>query len=450
MRIAKAVRDSKYGKAKALQWLLSHSFYGKLLAVRRVTQNRGKNTPGMDGVIWRTPRQKMQAALSLQRRGYRPKPLRRVYIPKRNGKQRPLGIPTMRDRAMQALYLLGLEPVAETLLDKNAYGFRSERSTADAIGQCFKILCQRNSAPWVLEGDIRSCFDKISHAWLLKHIPMDKAMLGKWLSAGVIENRRYHQTLEGTPQGGIISPTLMNLTLCGLERVAVKAAFGRDKVNVVSYADDFVITGASREVLENKVKPAVAAFLAERGLEFSVEKTKITHIDEGFDFLGFNVRKYRGKLLIMPAKGNVKAFLDKVRETTKANATAKTESLIRILNAQIRGWANYHRHVVAKKVFNRVDHCIFLVLQRWARRRHPNKSGHWRQEKYFCSRGGKNWIFFAPIKGRDGKPRRLHLVQAAETPIRRHVKIRAGATPYDPAFAAYFLARKRAGKGACA
>lgn len=447
MRIAQAVRDGKHGRAKALQWLLSHSFYGKCLAVKRVTQNRGKNTPGMDKVVWRTPRQKMQAVLSLRRRRYQAAPLRRVYIPKRNGKQRPLGIPTMRDRAMQALHLLGLEPVAETLLDGNAYGFRPQRSTADAIGQCFKALCQRQSAPWVLEGDIRACFDKISHDWLLNNIPMDTAILRKWLSSGVVENRLYRQTLEGTPQGGIISPTLMNLTLRGLERVAFKAAFWRDKVNVVSYADDFVITGTSKEVLENKVKPAVTAFLLERGLELSPEKTRITHIDEGFDFLGFNVRKYRGKLLIMPSKGNVKAFLDKVRDTIKTNATARTEDLIRTLNAQIRGWTNYHRHVVAKQVFNRVDHCIFLALQRWIKRRHPSKGGHWQQEKYFCTKGGKNWIFFAPIKSKDGKPARLHLLQAAETPIRRHVKIKADATPYDPAFAAYFIARK-ARKGA--
>ena len=378
MRIAKAIRDNKHGKASSLQWLLSHSFYGKLLAVRRTTQNRGKNTPGVDGVIWRTSRQKIQAAMSLSRRGYKPKPLRRVYIPKPNGKQRPLGIPTMKDRAMQALHLLGLEPVSEMMLDNNAYGFRQGRSTADAIGQCFRALCQKCSAPWVLEGDIRSCFDTINHNWLLKNIPMDKTMLGKWLSAGIMENQTYHQTLEGTPQGGIISPTLMNLTLCGLERVAKKAAFCRDKVNVISYADDFVITGTSREVLENKVKPAVVTFLKERGLELSLEKTRITHIDEGFDFLGFNVRKYRGKLLIMPSKGNIKAFLAKIREVIKRNATAKTENLIYILNTQIRGWTNYHRHVVAKRVFNRVDHCIFIALRQWIKRRHPNKNGHWR------------------------------------------------------------------------
>ena len=282
----------------------------------------------------------------------------------------------------------------------------------------------------------------------MNNIPMDRTVLNKWLSAGFIEDHLYHQTLEGTPQGGIISPTLMNLTLRGLERTVFKAAFWRDKVNMVSYADDFVITGKSKEVLVNKVKPAVEAFMAERGLELSPEKTLVTHIDDGFDFLGFNVRKYRGKLLITPSKGNVKSFLDRVRETIKANPTAKTEDLIRHLNTQIRGWTNYHRHVVAKKVFNHVDHCIFIALQRWIKRRHSNKSGLWRHNKYFCSRGGKNWIFFANVTDKDGKTSQLHLLQAAEVPIQRHVKIKAEATPYDPAYARYFLARKLAKKGA--
>jgi RNA-directed DNA polymerase len=235
----------------------------------------------------------------------------------------------------------------------------------------------------------------------------------------------------------------MNLALRGLERVAKKAAFCRDKVNVISYADDFVITGISREVLEHKVKPAVVTFLKERGLELSLEKTNIIHIDEGFDFLGFNVRKYRGKLLIMPSKGNVKTFLTKVRETIKENATAKTDNLIRTLNTQIRGWTNYHRHVVAKRVFNRVDHCIFIALQRWIKRRHPNKNGHWRHDKYFRSRGGKNWIFFASSRVRNGGKKHLDLLQAAETPIKRHVKIKAEATPYNPVFTEYFQARKQ-------
>ena len=192
MRIAKAVKENRYGRARALQWVLTHSFAAKALAVRRVTSNRGKNTPGVDGVVWRTPRQKMLATRSLQRRGYRAQPLRRIYIPKSRGGRRPLGIPTMKDRAMQALYLLALNPVAETQADPNSYGFRLGRSTADALGQCFITLAKSYSAEWVLEGDIESCFDRISHDWLLEHVLIDRSILRSWLASGYFEEARYN------------------------------------------------------------------------------------------------------------------------------------------------------------------------------------------------------------------------------------------------------------------
>jgi len=243
-RLAQATQAGKWGKVKALQRLLTHSHSGKALAVRRVTENTGKRTPGVDGQTWKTPEQKTAAIRTLHQRGYHPQPLRRVYIPKSNGAQRPLSIPTLRDRAMQALYLLALDPVAETTADPNSYGFRTARSAADAIEACFIALCQNDRAEWILEGDIRSCFDRISHAWLEAHIPIEKAMLKKWLKAGYVERHCFHATEEGTPQGGIISPAMANMTLDGLERL-LSSHFSKTsrkgkkaKVNLIRYADD--------------------------------------------------------------------------------------------------------------------------------------------------------------------------------------------------------------------
>src|ERR1700678_3835997 len=269
-RIVKATQEGRHGKVKALQWLLTHSFCGRALAVKRVTNNQGKNTPGVDGAIWSTPASRHKAIDTLRRRGYQPQPLRRVYIPKSNGKLRPLGIPTMKDRAMQALYLLALEPVAETTADPNSYGFRPKRFTADALTQCCNALGRDSSAQWVLEGDIKGSFDHISHHWMLKHVPTDKQVLQKWLRVGYIENRTLFPTEAGTPQGGIISPTLANMTLDGLEMLLAKhfprqkpkdSKRRRPKVNLVRYADDFIITGDSKRLLLNEVRPLVRRFL---------------------------------------------------------------------------------------------------------------------------------------------------------------------------------------------
>jgi RNA-directed DNA polymerase len=252
IRIAQATQAGKWNKVKALQRLLTRSFSGKALAVRRVTENTGKRTPGVDGETWKTPEQKMTAIDRLHQRGYHPQPLRRIYIPKSNGAQRPLSIPTMRDRAMQALYLLALDPVAETTADPNSYGFRTARSAADAIEACFIALCRQDRAEWILEGDIRSCFDRIAHEWLVAHIPMEKAMLKKWLKAGYLESHHFHPTEEGTPQGGIASPARAHMTLDGLESLLAShfsktsRAGKRAKVNLIRYADDFCSATRSR------------------------------------------------------------------------------------------------------------------------------------------------------------------------------------------------------------
>jgi RNA-directed DNA polymerase len=451
-RIVKATREGKHGKVKALQWILTHSFSGKALAVRRVTENQGKKTPGVDGITWSTPEAKSQAMLSIKRRGYGPQPLKRVYIPKANGKMRPLGIPTMKDRAMQALYLLALEPVAETTADRRSFGFRPERSTADAIEQCFTSLAPARSPQWILEGDIKGCFDNISHDWLMGHVPTDREVLRKWLKAGYMEDRQLFPTEAGTPQGGIISPTLANLVLDGLE-AKLYHAFGKErfvdgrkitlKVNYVRYADDFIVTGRSQELLEQKVMPLIEEFMRERGLTLSPEKTKITHIEDGFDFLGQNVRKYDGKLLIKPSKGNVTTFLGKVRSKIKTNKALDQLALIGLLNPMIRGWANYHQHVVSKETFARVDMEIWRTLWQWAVRRHPKKGRVWIRRRYFHSVGTRNWVFAAPTGGMlpDGKPILALLRTAADTPIKRHRAIKLEANPFDPKWETYFEER---------
>lgn len=444
MRIAKAISEGRHGKVKSLQWILTHSFHAKLMAVKRVVQNQGGKTPGVDKIIWKTPQQKMNAAQSLTRKGYQTQPLRRIYIPKKDGRLRPLSIPTMKCRAMQALHLLALEPIAEFKADKNSYGFRPKRSAADALEACHHALVFKGSSKWILEADIKSCFDKISHDWLRNNIPMDKEILSKWLSAGYIDKGVSHQTESGTPQGGLASPTLLVLTLSGLEQAVLKAISKRkDKVHLSIYADDFIITGASKEVLETKVKPVVESFLLERGLELSQEKTKITHIDDGFDFLSTNVRKYKGKCITKPSKKSVKAFLNDIRETIKANPTAKTENLIYLLNPKIRGWANYHRFSCAKKTFGYVDNCIWQALWNWVHRRHPRKSGSWRKRKYFRSHGLRNWIFSAKTSNTNSIKSYVDLFEASAVPVKRHIKIKAEATPYDPRFTEYFEKRTR-------
>ena len=263
-------------------------------------------------------------------------------------------------------------------------------------------------------------------------------MLRKWLDAGYIDKKKYYPTERGTPQGGLISPTLLNVTLSGLEAAVKAATKHKDKVHVCIYADDFIITGVTKEVLENKVKPVVEGFLSERGLTLSQEKTKITHIDEGFEFLGMNVRKYHGKLIIKPAKSNIKRFLANIREIIKCNKTIKTKNLIKLLNPKICGWTNYYRHVCSKKTFNYVDYEIFKAIWRWSVRRHPNKGKIWVKRKYFRQDKLRNWAFSTKVKDKHGNIVDVDLVEAKKTPIKRHIKIRASATPYDTAYHAYF------------
>ena len=449
-RIVKAQKEGKHGKVKSLQWILTHSFAAKALAVKRVTSNKGKHTSGVDKVQWSTSLSKLNAIKELNRRGYIPQPLKRVHIKKKNGKLRPLGIPTMKDRAMQALYLLALDPVSETTGDNHSYGFRKERGTRDAIEQSFIALSRKDAAQWVLEGDIKGCFDYISHEWLENNIPTDKTILKKWLKSGFILNKQLFPTDEGTPQGGIISPTLANMTLDGIQTILkqkykerkVKGRMYNPKVNLVRYADDFIITAECKEILEQEIVPIMKEFLKERGLTLSEEKTKITHINEGFDFLGFNIRKYNnGVLIIKPSKDSQKKFQEKIKMVINTNKSIPQLSLIRLLNPIIRGWGNYYQHCSAAKVFQKMDYHIFQKLQQWSFRRHPKKGKKWVVNRYFHNHNGRSWVFASPFIKKSKSE--LYPVQwLSSMKITRYAKIKQDANPYDAQWKKYFEERE--------
>lgn len=440
-RIVKALQENNHRKVRALQFLLTRSLAASSLAVRKVTENTGKRTPGIDKKLWRTNRQKTLAIRQVRRGQYQAKPLRRIYIPKGNNKskKRPLSIPCMDDRAKQALYLMALDPIAEYYADLNSYGFRKKRSTHDAIAAINLILSKRHSPQWILEGDIKGCFDHISHQWLLRMIPINKRVLAQWLKAGYVEKSIFYSSDDGTPQGGIISPTLANLTLDGLE-LQLKTQFKKQKVNVIRYADDFIITGTSESFLKDKIKPEVERFLKIRGLSLSKEKTHITHIKDGFEFLGFHIKKFDNKLLIKPAKSKIKQLLQKVKGITQTSMSA--DIVIARLNPVIRGWANYYRHVASSRSFSYVDHHIWRIIWVWAKRRHPKKGLKWIKKKYFKTSNRSKWEFV----GTTEKQKNVFLVKCRSFKIKLHVKIRSKANPYDPDFTEYFEKRQHEAK----
>ena len=441
MRIAKAVVQQRWGKVRKLQYTLTHSLSAKLWAVKRVTSNKGKRTPGVDGVVWHNSRQKTEAALGLRQRGYRALALRRIYIPKKNGKKRPLGIPAMRDRAMQFLYKLALAPVAETKADRNSYGFREGRCCHDAIQAAFNALSKPNSASWILEGDIKGCFDNFNHQWMLDHIPMDKGILSKWLKAGYIEQGRLYPSRKGTPQGGIISPMLSNMALDGLEKAVQESAPRRSRINFVRYADDFIITAKSRTILEQHVKPAVEAFLSERGLELSPEKTVTTHITQGFTFLGQTFRKQGGKLHITPSKNAIKSITRKLGDLMRKHVASPAPALIKALNQTLRGWGNYHKHVVSSEAFSRIDTYVFKQLWRILRKRHPKKSKHWLIRRYWTASGRTSRFAVKHITV-DRCVKVYSVMRLNDLPRSRFVKIKADANPYQKEYAGYFYERR--------
>lgn len=439
-RIYRASQRDDVRAVRRLQKTLMKSWTAKMIAVRRVTQdNKGKKTAGVDGVKSLTPTQRLKLVNNL--RVYRKaKPTRRVWIPKPGKEEeRPLGIPTMYDRALQALAKQALEPEWEAKFEPNSYGFRPGRSCHDAIEAIFNSI--RQKPKWVLDADISKCFDKINHTSLLKKIntyPSMRRLIRSWLEAGVMDRNKYSDTLEGTPQGGVISPLLANIALHGMEKCITQLAqslpgnkqANRWALSLIRYADDFVILHKDQTVVK-RCKEIISEWLNDMGLELKPSKTKITHTYDGFEFLGFNIKQYKVgkgqskqgfKTIITPSKKSVKVHYERLAKAINSHKAAPQKALISRLNPIIRGWANYHSTACSKETFNHLGYLLWNRLQRWGYQRHPNKSKTWVNNKYWGSYQGSNWTF------QDGA---IRLLKHTETPVVRHVKVKGTASPFD-------------------
>lgn len=463
-RIFRATREGDFRTVKNLQELLSRSRGARLVAVRRVTQiNQGRNTAGIDGKTCTKDEEKERLVDEI--RGidwdtYRCSPVRRTRIPKPGKREkRPLGIPIMKDRAMQAIIKSALEPEWEAKFEQNSYGFRPGRRCMDAVRMIHDVLAMqkgKTGSAWILDADIAKCFDMIDHEALLKKIPVFTSTIRRWLKAGAIEFGRFYKTRKGTPQGGVISPLLANIALDGMDRLfdainskgrycAPAARKGKNKgIIAIRYADDFVVIAPSRETLLEYVIPRLREFLKERGLSLSGAKTRIVHREEGFDFLGFHVQQYNRKnhkiCIVKPSKEKIQGLLSQVKDTLRRNRQATQAEIIDKLNQKIRGWAYYYRYCNAKETFAYVDFRVWEMLWRWCVRRHKqeNKGKKWVMKRYFRHVGNRKWTFA------DTADHALFLASSMKCNVRDYAKVKGDASPFDPSLQDYW--RKRHGK----
>jgi RNA-directed DNA polymerase len=454
LRIFTASQAGDLKKVRNLQRLMLRSRANTLLSVRRVTEvNAGRETAGIDGKTALLPQQKAELADWVQHRSesWKPKAVKRVYVPKADGRQRPLGIPVIADRCLQALVLGALEPEWEARFEPRSYGFRPGRGCHDAIESIYLTGKGPNpKRPWILDADLAAAFDRIDHDHLLRQLGTFPArgLVEQWLRAGVVEHGHLTATEEGTPQGGVISPTLMNVALHGMEQAAGvryrttghnAGSAMRGSPVLVRYADDLVAMCHSREQAE-QVKQRLAAWLVPRGLAFNEDKTRIVHLTEGFCFLGFHVRLYRNrKLLIKPSKAAVRRIRERLAAEVWALRGANAEAVIRTLNPIIRGWSAYYRGVVSNAVFNALDFHVWKLAYKWAKHEHANKSRDWIVHRYFGAfnpRRTDRWVFGDRGSGR-------YLTKFAWTKIVRHQLVKLGASPDDPALTEYWAQRRR-------
>lgn len=443
--IVTAYRSRKFKHTKLLQKKLVRSFAARALAIKRVSSNKGSSTAGVDNILWTTDQLKINAVKSLKNlKNYRAQPVRRVYISKSDGSLRPLGIPTLFDRAVQALWYSALIPIAEEVSDDRSYGFKPFRSTRDCV-QYLKLVVgsYTNTRRFVLDADIKSFFDTVSHEWLLQNIPMDPKILSEFIKAGYLDDSHFKETSEGFPQGGIISPVIANLTLDGLQKEL------NPEFLMTRYVDDFVVLGKSHQALEKEAIPIVESFLKIRGLKLNMRKTHITDIVKGFDFLGFNFREFpdknrikgskKGIFLAQPSKIRILQFKRKLSTIIRNHKNIEPYVLILKLNPIIRGWSEYYRIATATRAFNLIGHHLFRTIWAMLTKKYRGLGRRVIRKRHFITRGNYRWVFTDRIKPEDS---RVDLFQIQYVKMKRHMICRA-LNHLDPDNYSYFEKRRK-------